>query len=137
MRAPSVAWAPWALVGLGLAGVAFYVWKKGGIVGAVAGAAGAAAGAAGEVVQSAGEVGIPRTDDAKCGQALAAGEVFKASLYCPAGRFVAAQFGGAERPVDQTILDRWDARAGVGTGGGLAPQWEYTGPGYWSLGVAP
>ncbi|MBN3734638.1 hypothetical protein [Burkholderia sp. Tr-20390] len=82
-----------ALAGLAL----WYVKKKvdaaGGLQGAAANVGAAAADAAGSVVSGTalgiGDViGLPRTDKAKCQDALAMGNTFDASLYCPALDFL-------------------------------------------------
>lgn len=83
------------VIGAGVAvlGVAFYVWKKGGIAGAAAGAVGAVAGAAGDAVAGVSEglgdlIGIPRTDQTECEKAIAEGRTLDASFACPAGTFL-------------------------------------------------
>ncbi|WP_157380377.1 hypothetical protein [Burkholderia ubonensis] len=81
-----------------LAGAAlWYVKKKvsaaGGLQGAAASAGAAAVDAAGSVVSGTAlgvgdAVGLPRTDKAKCQDALAMGNTLDASLYCPAIDFL-------------------------------------------------
>lgn len=82
-------------VALILAGVgAVWLWRRG--LGGVAedvtsGAVAAAGGAAVGVVKGTSEVvGIPNTDPVLCKQALAAGDYWNASFYCPAKEFLAA-----------------------------------------------
>jgi hypothetical protein len=49
--------------------------------------------AAGNAVQAVGEtVGLPRTDRTRCEDAKARGAALDASIYCPAGEFVAWQW---------------------------------------------
>lgn len=145
---PPVFW----LVGLGLlavGGVALWVRSRGGVAAAAGEVVGGAARVAdqafsGAVVGAGQVVGIPATDNYQCSADLANGDYWNASFSCPAGRFLSARFGGAEKPVDQTVMDRWDAIAQRGTGAGVAPAQEpYTaepGGNFWppaTLGYAP
>lgn len=53
-----------------------------------------AGGAASGVVRGVSDViGIPDTDAARCQQAIAAGDSWDASIYCPAGTFLKYFFG--------------------------------------------
>lgn len=78
------------LVGVGVV----WLWRRG--VGGVAedtakAATNVVTGVAAGVVKGTGEVvGIPDTDAALCRQALAAGDYWNASFYCPAKEFIAA-----------------------------------------------
>lgn len=138
---PATVWIAAAAV----AGIAFYVWRKGGIAGAASGAVQAVGDAGAGAVIGAGQlVGIPATNADQCGLDLAAGRYWDASFSCPAGRFLSARFGGDEKPVDQTVMDRWDAIAQRGSGAGVAPVQEAPPgepynpyEGFWPLGAAP
>lgn len=64
-----------------------------GIGGAAADLAGGAV--AGAAVGIGDQIGLPRTDTSRCQAALAAGDTYTASLYCPASTFVSqAGIGG-------------------------------------------
>jgi hypothetical protein len=73
-----------------LAAAALWYAKKkltdaGGIAGAAAGAVGAAGDAVAGTAQGIGDLfGLPRTNAQKCQDALAMGNTFDASVYCPA-----------------------------------------------------
>jgi hypothetical protein len=124
MKASDIPTGVW-LAAAGVALVGFYVWKRGGIAGAAAGAVQAVGDAGAGAVIGAGQmVGIPATNADKCGQDLAMGDYWAASFSCPASRFLSARFGGAESPVDQSIMDPRDAMAQRGTGAGVAPVQE-------------
>jgi len=84
-----------AILGAGVAllGVAYYVWRKGGVQGAAEAAAGAvvdaAAGATAGVVYGVSDrIGIPRTNQTECERAIAEGRTWDASFACPAGTFL-------------------------------------------------
>lgn len=105
---PTGVWIAGALVAV----VGIYVWRSGGVANAVSGAVGAVGDAGVGAVVGAGQlVGIPATNSDQCGRDLAAGDRWAASFSCPAGRFVGSVFGGAERPVDNSVMDRWDSIA--------------------------
>ena len=71
---------------------AIYLYKKGiaGTTAAIIGGAGQAAGqvASGAVVGIGQAVGIPATNTDQCNAAIAAGDTWNASLYCPAATFL-------------------------------------------------
>lgn len=82
-----------------LVGIAIYIyWRGAGGVAkdatkaAVNVAAGAVEGTTKGVAEA---IGIPDTDMAKCQQALAAGDYWDASFYCPVGTLVSGVFGKA------------------------------------------
>lgn len=79
--------------GIAFAALVLYIIAAGGFRNAGRGAGkaavGAADGAAAGVVVGAGSImGIPDTDMDKCRAAMAAGDTFDASLYCPAPVFL-------------------------------------------------
>lgn len=121
----------WLIIGAGAAaGVALYVWRRGGVGPAAESLGRAAADAAAGVVRGgvvgAGQaVGIPATSASECDAAMAAGEWWRASFACPAGTFARGAWRAATAPpVDQAILDANDARAARGTGAGTVPAQE-------------
>ena len=90
-------------IGVAVLGVAVYVWKKGGIGGAVAdlaaGAVGVANSAAGGVVNGLGDViGIPRTSQTECERAISEGRTWDASFACPAGQFLGSLWTKSASP---------------------------------------
>ena len=124
MRAPSVAWLPWAAAAVAVAGVAYWVSRRGAAsAGASAGRAAAdvASGAAvGVVTGIGGAFGVPETNADKCSQDIAAGRTWDASFSCPAGRFVRYSLG-----LDQPAA-KGDA-ADPGTGAGTPTPWDMQG----------
>lgn len=97
---------PWVLGAFALAGVAWWLTRKGN-----AAAAGQAVGAAvvdagaGVVVGIGQAVGIPQTSASQCRADLDAGRLWDASFSCPAGDFLGA------------LLDRADGSSGSVSGG--------------------
>lgn len=87
----------YAAVAAGLLFLA-YVWHRGagGVAQDVSHAAvSAAGGVVTGTVQGVGDtLGIPETDAQKCQAAIAAGDTWNASLYCPAGTFIKSIFTG-------------------------------------------
>lgn len=87
------------LILAGIAGavaLAAYVMHKG-VAGATAGAVGGAVALAGQVGQGVvlgvgDAVGVPRTDQSACDQAIAEGRTWDASFACPAGTFLSHLF---------------------------------------------
>lgn len=74
----------------------------------------------GAVNAAGGVVGIPQTDAQKCAAAQAAGDVFNASLYCPAGAFLpwapagAVESAGSILGVPLTNADKCSAAKAAG-----------------------
>jgi len=88
------------VVGVAVLGVAYYVWRKGGVGNAVAeaaaGAVGAASDAAGGLVQGvSSSFGVPRTNQTECERAIAEGRTWDASFACPAGTFITSVWDAA------------------------------------------
>lgn len=101
-----------ALKYAGLAVGAFLLYKlvTRGVAGTVAdvtrGVVGGATDAAAGVVIGAGEViGIPRTDEDACTEAIRAGRTWDASFACPAGTFI--RYVTGSRPADETTETIW------------------------------
>lgn len=100
-----------AIAGLVLVGFgAVWLWRRGvaGVAEDVSsGAVALAGGAATGIVKGAGSVvGIPDTDAVKCRRAIADGNYWDASFYCPAGEFLAAggsAFASWFSPPERTV----------------------------------
>lgn len=91
-------------VGLVVVLAAVWVWRRG--VAGVAedtarGAVGVVGGVATGTVKGVGSfVGIPDTDMQKCRDALARGDHWNASFFCPASAFIGSVFGGSAPGVE-------------------------------------
>ena len=100
-----------AIAGLVLVGFgAVWLWRRGvaGVAEDVSSGAVALAGGAvtGVVKGAAGAAGVPDTDAAKCKRAIANGDYWDASFYCPAAEFLAAggsAFASWFSPPERTV----------------------------------
>jgi hypothetical protein len=108
----------WVILGAAAAaGVALYVWRKGGIANAAASVTTAAADAGAGVVLGLGDaMGVPRTETNRCAELMREGRWWDASFACPAGTLLSGAWGAATAPaVNPAVLDANDARARRGT----------------------
>lgn len=118
--AQALLWGGAAVLALGAIA---YIWIRG--PGGVAKDAGSAAGqvvggaVVGGVKGISEGLGIPDTNQSQCDQAIAAGNKWDASLYCPASRFLSWILGGSGSagsapPVDPTTQLLNDAQSNTG-----------------------
>ena len=123
MKLPAVnpLWVFGAVAIVGTVGLIAWRARQAGGVGPLAASAGQAVGsaavqavdgAAKGVIETIGQVvGIPVTSETECERAKREGRTWDASFACPAGDFLGYVFTPSPPPIDESVMDRWDAKA--------------------------